>query len=181
MDLLNAQELHAVNEFNKKYPEISQYILCIKQLKHWEDACNECYQHVMHRFIHLFTELRSAQFISVNGDYEVLTSELKRVFSIFKMLAGNDQNLCNARDHLLLSLSAGQNIWKSDLDAMKQEDIALCVEMTREMRELQQAYVLEVAKIRDIVRALERISALVDLALDHSKLLDSLPRCVGVR
>jgi hypothetical protein len=180
MDLLNAQELNAVNEYNKKCPEISQYILCIKRLKHWEDACYECYQHVMHRFMRLFTELRSDQFISVNGDFEVLTSELKRVFSIFKMLAGNDQNLCNARDHLLLSLSAGQKIWKSDINEISQEDIALCVEITTEMRELQQAYVLEVAKIRDVVKALEQISARVNLALDHSKLLDSLPRCVGV-
>jgi len=173
MELLNTREKKVVNECNKKYPEISQYILIIKQLKHWEDACNECYQHAMHMFIRLFTELQSDSFISVNDDHETLSSELKRMFSNFNMLAGNDQNLCDARDHLLLSLSAGQNVWKSDLDEISQEDIAFFVETAREMRELQEAYVLEVAKIQDIWRALELVSARVGLALNHFDLLET--------
>jgi hypothetical protein len=50
------------------------------------------------------------------------------------------------------------------------------------MRELQQAFVQEVIKIIDVLKALESISARVDLALHHSDLLESLlPRCVGVR
>jgi hypothetical protein len=182
MDLLNAQEIKVVNECNQKCPALSQFILSIKQLKHWEDACGECYQHVMDMFIRIFTEIRSDRFISVNDDFEVLTSDLKRTFSIFKMLAGNDQNLCNARDHILLGLSAGQKILKLEVDQHSQEEIAWYVEIAREMRELQQAFVQEVIKIIDVLKALESISARVDLALHHSDLLESLlPRCVGVR
>jgi hypothetical protein len=181
MVYLNVQEIEMVDKCSEKYPAISEFISSIQKLKFWEDACGECYQNVLDVFIRVFAELRSDRFVSVNRDFEDLTSELNRIFSAFKMLAGNNQSLCDARDHLIHGLSAGQTIWKSRADEPSQDDIVWYLETAREMRELQEAYVVEVKKITDVFRALQRVAVCIDLALYHFDLLDSLSPCDSVK
>jgi len=165
MELLSSEESRLIHQYKDEFKSMTAYILTIKELSHLVDLCLDGCRDAME----IFNQIKAT--------YIPEGIEINALFFRLKNLANVNQDLLNARNDLLLRLSAAQMKWVSKEYIMEHDDMWFD-QTTEQMKALIVLYGPKLNEVMLLIQDLRNLEARLWLDTTHH---ESLLRTSGLQ